>query len=124
MVGRAKWAVAKIAYLAAFPLLLLASAGRVKVGGLDVAGNGLAVLAFVLLTVRGRVLLQWVEETDRRDDYFIAGPFMSEFSDYALRQAGWDWPWFNRMRIGVLIAGVAGWAVGLSGSLLWGWGSG
>lgn len=121
MVARARWSVVKSAYLAAFPLLLLASAGRVRVGGVDILGIGLAAVAFVLLSVRGKVLLQWVEETDRRDDFFIVGPFMSEFCSYSLRLAGWDWPWFNRVRIGVAVVGVSGWVIGLTGSAMFGW---
>jgi hypothetical protein len=121
VVGRARWSVARNAYLAALPLLLLASVGRVEVAGVDVLGNGLVVVAVVLLGAPGRVLRQWVEETDRRDDYFMAGPFMSEFSNYSLRLAGWRWPWFNLVRVGVAAIGLAGWAVALSGSAFFGW---
>jgi hypothetical protein len=121
VVGRARWSVARNAYLAALPLLLLASAGRVDVAGVDVLGNGLMLVAVVLLAAPGRVLRQWVEETRRRDDYLVAGPFMSEFSDHSLRLAGWHWPWFNRVRIGVAAAGLVGWAVALSGSAFFGW---
>jgi hypothetical protein len=77
VVARARWSVVKIAYVAALPLLLLASAGRVKVGGTDVLSNCLIVLALAFLGIPGRLVRQWVEETDRRDDFLFAGPFMS-----------------------------------------------
>lgn len=127
MVARARWNVFKIAYMAAFPLLLFLGAllevDNLNVSGrhLDVLGTAAAVLAFVLMSIPGQVLRQWVEETDRRDDYLMAGPFMSTFADYSLRLAGWEWPWFNRVRTSVLIVGLACWAVVLSGSVLFGW---
>lgn len=110
-----------------FPLLLFAGVllqvDNLSLSGrhLDVLGHSAAALAFVLMSIPGQVLRQWVEETDRRDDYLMAGPFMSAFADYSLRRAGWDWPWFNRVRTSVLILGLACWAVALSGSALFGW---
>lgn len=127
MVAPARWSVFKIAYMAAFPLLLFAGAlleaDDLNLSGrhLDVLGNAAAVLALVLMAIPGQVLRRWVDETDRRDDFFMAGPFMSAFADYSLRVAGWDWPWFNRVRISVLVLGLACWAVALSGSVLFGW---
>jgi hypothetical protein len=121
VVARARWSVVKIAYVAAFPLLLLASAGRAKVAGTDVLGIGLLMVAVGVLGIPGKLVRQWVEETDRRDDFLFAGPFMSEFSDYSLRLAGWEWPWFNRVRIGLLGVGATGWAVVLTGSVVFGW---
>jgi hypothetical protein len=118
VVVRARWRVIKNAYLASFPLLLLASTG---LAGGDLLGHGLMAAVVVILAAPDRVLRQWVEETNRRDDYFVAGPFMSEFSEYSLRLAGWHWPWFNRVRIGVAAVGLAGWAVALFGSVFFGW---
>jgi hypothetical protein len=45
---------------------------------------------------------------------------MSEFSEYSLKRAGWHWPWFNRIRTGVFVVGVAAWVVLLFGPLFLG----
>ena len=115
-VGRARVGVVWIAYMAAFPsiVLLLGFAGYPVLGS--------AVMVSVLAsTAYSRILREWVHETGQPESRLYVGPWTNAFTQYCLREARWDWPWFNRVRQVVLAIGLGGFVVGWAGSLLFGW---
>jgi hypothetical protein len=115
-VGRARVGVVWIAYIAAFPSIVL----LVGFAGYPVLGT--AVMVSVLAsTAYSPILRDWVHETGQPESRLYLGPWTNAFTQYCLREARWNWPWFNRARQVVFAIGVGGFVVGWTGSLLFGW---